>query len=263
MTGDQAPSFPTVDVRGLAITACRLDDVRAIIQAAIDGRTPAQALATVNLDFLRLADGSPDFRAALQGCGHRFADGWPVLELARLAGTTLPERVTGSDLTPRICAWAGAAGWRLAFVGADATVRDRLAELVPRTFGATVVGHWTPMYSPTATRDAALAAEIRARGADVVLVALSAPKGEFWMRDNLADCGAKAAIGIGASLDFLAGRVARAPRLVQRLRGEFLWRLLREPRRLGSRYWNDYWFWRRARREAVAAGAAGEGCAHG
>ena len=105
-------SFPQVDVRGLPITVCKTVEVRGIITTAIEARQLCR-VATVNLDFLRLADERPEVQQALLDCEHRFADGWPILELARLAGTMLPERVTGADLTPRILSWAREAGWKV------------------------------------------------------------------------------------------------------------------------------------------------------
>jgi N-acetylglucosaminyldiphosphoundecaprenol N-acetyl-beta-D-mannosaminyltransferase len=249
----QAGELPRVDICGQRISVCRMADVEGLIDGAVRRGPKPLALATLNLDFLRLADGSPELAATLAAFDHRFADGWPLLELARLAGTVLPERVTGSDLTPMICGWARDRGWKLGFVGGGEATRAALATRMSECFSGVLVGHWTPTYAAGASlRDAPLAREIRASGADVLLVALGCPKQEYWIRENLADSGARAAMGVGASLDFLAGTVRRAPRLWQRLRLEFLYRLIQEPRRLSRRYWLDFWFYRRARRQTVA-----------
>ncbi|HYE06780.1 MAG TPA: WecB/TagA/CpsF family glycosyltransferase [Planctomycetota bacterium] len=244
--------FPRVAVCGHVLTVCRMADVRGMLARAIAGSDAPIALATLNLDFLRLADESPPLHAALAAFTHRFADGWPVVELARRAGTVLPERVTGSDLTPMICGWARESGWKLAFVGGSPACEAALAQRMPRDFPGVLAGHWTPSYRAGADlRDPGLTAAIRASGAQVLLVALGCPKQEFWIRDNLVASGARVAIGVGASLDFLAGTQRRAPRMWQRLRLEFLYRLLREPLRLGGRYWRDFWFYRRAKRQSA------------
>jgi len=79
-------------------------------------------------------------------------------------------------------------------------------------------------------------ASIRAAKADVVVVAMGNPTQEYWLAANLDATGARIGIGVGAFLDFAAGRVARAPGLLRRARLEWLWRLAIEPRRLWRRY---------------------------
>lgn len=242
-----------VDVCGTAITRCRRDDVRHMIaRACAERRGRPVTLATVNLDFLRLADEDAAFADLLDRFTHRVADGWPVLALAARAGRPLPERVTGSDLTPSICGWAREHGWRMALVGAGEEVRRRLR----RPLGDVCVGHWTPRYG-AAVEDPALAAEIRRRRADVLLVALGCPKQERWIAANAAASGVAFAVGVGAGLDFLAGTVPRAPRAMRRLRLEFLHRWLLEPRRLTGRYLRDLLFYARARRMAAVAPSRG------
>lgn len=243
-------SFPKVDVRGLPITVCKTVEVRDIITSAIDARQLCR-IATVNLDFLRLADERREVQQALLDCEHRFADGWPILELARLAGTELPERVTGADLTPRILSWAREAGWKVGLIGGLPETAVALKQ--QGNWSEVVVGHWLPSYQGTAVADPELAKDIRASGADILLVALGCPKQELWIHANLPASGAVVALGIGGSLEFLAGITRRAPRILQALRLEFAFRMLMEPRRLGRRYVQDYLFWRRIIREARQA----------
>jgi N-acetylglucosaminyldiphosphoundecaprenol N-acetyl-beta-D-mannosaminyltransferase len=240
-------SFSQVDVRGLPITVCKTADVRDIIATAIEARESCR-IATVNLDFLRLADERPEVQQALLDCEHRFADGWPVLELARLAGRELPERVTGADLTPRILSWAREMGWKVGLIGGMPETAAALKQ--QGNWADVVVGHWLPTYQGTAVADPELAKDIQASGADILLVALGCPKQELWIHANLPASGAVVALGIGGSLEFLAGITRRAPRIFQALRLEFAFRMLMEPRRLGRRYMQDYWFWRRIIREA-------------
>ena len=244
----EAPVFPQGMVLGHRITACRRDDVRSLMAAAIGGSTHPIAIATLNLQILRLAAESPDLHQALAECDHVFADGWPIIALARRAGTELPERVTGSDLTPRAFQWAAEHGWRVGVIGGDDEQRLRLRECLPPAQVATLVGHWSPRYKVGATQDPELAAQIAAAGVDILLVALGAPKQEDWIRRNFTASGARVAMTVGGSIDMLVGRVRRAPRWVQRLRLEFLFRCLQEPRRLGGRYWQDVWYYRSLRR---------------
>lgn len=243
ITMDKA-DFRRVDVAGIPITDCRLDDLRGLIAGAITTRTQLQ-LATVNLDFLRLSARRPELRAVLQHRSLCVADGWPVLALARRGGLTSRERVTGSDLLPRLCDWAAASGWRLGVVGGGERTVARVADVVTGTHGASLAGHWLPNYRTSDAkllRDPHLTDRIRSTKTDILLVALGCPKQELWLAENLSASGAVVGIGIGASLDFLVGAVARAPGWIQTIRLEFLFRALLEPRRLLSRYSNDFWF---------------------
>ncbi len=233
-------------MRGLPIAVCRQDDLRPVIAAAIAGSTPPLSIATINLNFLRQADSDPAVRATLAACSLRVADGWPVMTLARLAGTPLPERVTGASLVPAVLTWARQAGWRVALVGGLPETRDALA--LAGTWNDVLCGHWLPTYRTRAiVDDPDLCGELRAAGADLILVALGCPKQERWLLANLASSGARAGIGVGGSLEFLAGVRSRAPVWVQRLRLEFAYRFLQEPRRLGSRYLGDAIYWLRLR----------------
>lgn len=252
MVTSQTDHLSTVNIRGLPITSCRSDDVRHFIADAITGATGICRIATINLNFLRLADEQPRVRTAILACERSVADGWPVLELARIAGHPLPERVTGASLVPAILGWAKKEGWRVALVGGLPETYTALQ--AHPTWRNAICGHWLPQY-PNADQvhDPALCEALREARADIVLVALGCPKQELWLHANLQESGARAGIGIGGSLEFLAGVRHRAPQWIQALRLEFAFRCLQEPRRLGSRYLRDLFYWRRIRREAYAA----------
>jgi exopolysaccharide biosynthesis WecB/TagA/CpsF family protein len=103
------------------------------------------------------------------------------------------------------------------------------------------VGHWTPERDDVSDslRSRALASEIRASGADILLVCLGKPRQERWINEYGLLTGAGALLAFGAAVDFLAGTVSRAPVWVSQSGGEWAWRLMREPRRLARRYLVD------------------------
>jgi exopolysaccharide biosynthesis WecB/TagA/CpsF family protein len=225
-----------IEIDGLPITACTVGDVELILDEAVSGATGPLRLATVNLDFLRLASRDPGLHEILRRSHHNFADGWPLLQMAALQRRPLPERVTGADLTPRICEWASRRGWRLALVGGSERTRDVLAGLIPARYGGVLAGHWVPDYRDRELLDPELSREIAASGAQILLVALGCPRQERWIWHNLDSTGARAAMGVGGSLDFMAGVQRRAPRAVRAVGLEWLHRALSQPRRLGPRY---------------------------
>ena len=233
----------TVAVDGLEITECQPWHLEDILDAALRDQGPAWQLATVNLDYLRCAHGDETLRQVLLACRHRFADGWPVLRLAQLRGYRYNRRVTGADLTRQIWHWAKARGWRIGLVGGSERTAG-LDEVLRRVWGPEVVaGMWQPWYRSSRRedlRDPELCDRIRASRADILLVGLGSPKQDLWLAENLGPSGARAGIGVGGSLSFLSGSVARAPTWMQALQLEFLHRMLSEPRRLSGRYFRDF-----------------------
>ncbi|MGO9839021.1 MAG: WecB/TagA/CpsF family glycosyltransferase [Polyangiaceae bacterium] len=194
---------------------------------------------TPNVDHVVLADQDARLRGAYSRVSLSLADGMPMLWASRLLGNPLPEKVSGSDFVPLLLERAAARGWRVYFLGGApgvaALARDKLRERLPRL---EVVGVDAPRIDPAdpaEVRDR-LVERVRATAPDLVLVALGAPKQEVWI-DGARDALRPAVLlGVGASLDFVAGTVARAPRWMSNAGLEWLYRLSREPRRLWKRY---------------------------
>ena len=243
----QPHRFRSVDVRGLAIAECTLDDIERVIVDAVLLKQRCR-IATINLDFLRLAAEDAELQNILDRFEYRVADGWPIIELAKIKGHHLPERVTGADLVPRIMNWAHQRNWRIGMVGGSEATRSAIQSNA--AWSSVIKGYWTPYYGNGTLADPELAADIRSRNIDVLLVALGCPKQERWIDYNLAGTGAPVAMGIGAALDFLAQTKSRAPKLIQNMKLEFAYRMLCEPRRLCMRYVRDFLFYRQALMEA-------------
>ncbi|QDT17753.1 WecB/TagA/CpsF family glycosyltransferase [Alienimonas californiensis] len=205
----------------------------------------AKVVVTPNVDHLvklhRTAD--PATTAAYRAADLTLADGTPVVAASRWFGRPVPERVPGSDLVPSLLASAATERPLTVFLlGAGPGVADVAAANVARdTPHARVVGtHCPPLgfeHDPAAN-DRILAL-LDAAQPDVLVVGLGFPKQEKWVhahRDRLC-CGT--ALCVGATIDFLAGNVRRAPRWLGRVGLEWVFRLGLEPRRLAGRYAND------------------------
>jgi N-acetylglucosaminyldiphosphoundecaprenol N-acetyl-beta-D-mannosaminyltransferase len=197
-------------------------------------------VATVNLDFVTRASRSPELLHLLQGFDLLLADGMPLVWASRLQGRPAPERVTGADLVGPLAQRIAARGFRLGLLGGDPGVAAAAgAALLARTPGLDVRVWECPWIDDVESMDRGLLDDVAAARPDVLLVALGHPKQEWWSARWAGEVGAGVTIGVGATLDFLAGRRRRAPRWMQCLGLEWLHRVAQEPRRLGPRYAAD------------------------
>jgi N-acetylglucosaminyldiphosphoundecaprenol N-acetyl-beta-D-mannosaminyltransferase len=196
-------------------------------------------IATANVDYLVNAIKDPDYRHTLCMCDLVVADGMPIVWASRLLGSPLRERVTGADLVPNLARLSGIRNFGIFLLGASPEVSkvaaSRLEEL-----GGQIVGRLAPPVLPLEEFDnEAILAEIENADPDILLVAFGSPKQEKWIHQNASRLQVPVCIGIGGSLDFVAGAVSRAPRWMQRASLEWIYRMGAEPRRLARRYFKD------------------------
>ena len=224
-------------VLGVAIDRVTRAEALAQLDRFVRAGLPRQ-IATVNLDFLRLAQRDAAFHAALSGADLVVADGMPVVWLSRLSGAALPERVTGIDLLDDCAALAAERGFGVFLLGAAAGVADEAAaELRRRYHRLRIAGTLTPPAWPFSVEtDAELVRAVRAARPDLLFVALGAPRQDLWIAAHLHELGVPVCVGVGGSFDLIAGRLRRAPGWMQRSGLEWLFRLGQEPGRLWRRY---------------------------
>jgi N-acetylglucosaminyldiphosphoundecaprenol N-acetyl-beta-D-mannosaminyltransferase len=238
MPADRRPEeAPPVWVWGLPLAPLTFAETLDRVEGMIRRGEPGY-FTTVNLHTAMLAETDPALREAVRGAAFSLADGMPLVWASRLQGQPLPERVAGSDLLPALCELAARKGYRVFLLGGAPGVGEAAAENLCRRFpGLQVVGVEAPPFRPlTAEEEQALVARVRAARPDLLFVAYGQPRGEVWLRENYRALGVPACVQIGATLDFMAGRVRRAPRWLQRTGLEWAYRLAQEPGRLLSRY---------------------------
>ncbi len=208
-----------------------LDAIEALVRSRSGGM-----VFTPNVDHVVLAEKDARFRAAYQSVNLSLVDGTLLLWASRLLGWSLPEKVSGSDLLQPLMQRAAQCGFSVYFLGGDPGVaeaaRDRLQEQFPEL---RVVGCDGSRVDVDAV-DEAIVERIARAAPELVLVALGAPKQEVFIFEQRARLGGAVCVGVGASLDFVAGTRRRAPRWISRIGLEWLYRLLQEPRRLARRY---------------------------
>ena len=202
-------------------------------------------VATVNVDFLVQARRDPEVLRILSRTDLSVPDGMPVVWGSRLLGTPLRQRTSGADLVPALAARAAIDDLRLCFFGASGGVAQRAADvLVARYPDMTLSAVDAPTVAVDGTMDPAVADAVIERIAqhapDILCVALGNPKQELWIDRYQARLGVPVCIGIGGTLDFLAGVTRRAPPWMRRLGLEWLHRAAHDPRRLALRYLTDF-----------------------
>jgi N-acetylglucosaminyldiphosphoundecaprenol N-acetyl-beta-D-mannosaminyltransferase len=190
----------------------------------------AHQISTVNTEFLMAAQHDAEFAAVLRQTALNVPDSAGVLWAARWLRMPLRERVTGSDGIYRVAELCARRGLRVYLLGAAPGIAERAAGVLRGRYpGLVICGAESGSYAPEHER--AIAARVRAARADVLLTAYPSVPQEKWIARNLAHTGAAVGMGVGAAFDFVAGVQRRAPLWMQRLGLEWLYRLLREPRR--------------------------------
>jgi N-acetylglucosaminyldiphosphoundecaprenol N-acetyl-beta-D-mannosaminyltransferase len=211
-----------------------LDVIEGLVEAGQGGY-----VVTPNVDQVVLAEQHEGLVAAYAGASLSLLDGKPLLWMSRALAQPVPEKVSGSDLTRPLIARAAAKGWRVYFLGAAPGVGLRARDLlVAELPGLQVVGVDAPplgFEKDPRILDGVLA-RVREARPHLVFMALGCPKQELLMHACRERLTPAVTLGIGATLDFIAGTVRRAPRWMSRAGLEWLYRLGQDPKRMAMRY---------------------------
>ena len=211
------------------------------VDAMVRAGGPFQVL-TPNVDHVMRALHDPVFAGIYKEGDLVVADGAPLVWASRFLGDPLPERVAGSDMTPRLCGLAADRGYSVFLMGGlPGSAEAAAGVLQDRNPGLKVAG-WDPApvgFDKDPKLSLALEEKIRGAAPDLLFVALGSPKQDVWIHRNKEKLGVPVSMGIGATLDFVSGKVKRAPRFFQKTGLEWFWRLLCEPKRLWKRYLLD------------------------
>jgi len=211
-----------------------LADAQAALAAAEHAVAASEPLLVVaiNPEKVMRARRDPELREFILSAGLRIADGVGLLLASRLRGGRLRARVTGIDLMLTLAGAAAQHGWRVYLLGARPDVVEAAALALRERFPNIALCGFHDGYFPK-EEAAERAAEIRRQGADVLFVALGSPAQERFLRGFGEATGAKLLMGVGGSFDVLAGKVPRAPGAMRAVGLEWLYRLWREPSRIG------------------------------
>lgn len=180
---------------------------------------------------------SAEFRSILNDADFVNTDGMPLVWVLRLLGFREAKRVTAPDLTLMLCEAAANEDMPIGFYGGSQECLDRLTANLKQKYPKLKIAYaYSPPFRPLTTdEDAEITRKIAESGARLLFMGLGCPKQERWMKDHRGRVPA-IMLGVGATFDFHAGTVKRAPNWMQNLGLEWFYRILAEPRRLWKRY---------------------------
>jgi N-acetylglucosaminyldiphosphoundecaprenol N-acetyl-beta-D-mannosaminyltransferase len=219
----------TAEILGIEIHDITMEEMPAIIKEMIGTGRPHHIM-TVNPEFMMIAKHDIEFRRVLQEADLKLADGIGIVLAAKILGFSLRERVTGIDLVWKLARVAGNNGYRIFFLGAADGVAERAAMILRNENpGLLVAGTYSG--TPNPEDEDAICAVIKDAAPDILLVAYGPPKQDLWIARTKERLQVPLSIGVGGTFDFIAGILPRAPFWVRKLGLEWLFRLLRQPKR--------------------------------
>jgi N-acetylglucosaminyldiphosphoundecaprenol N-acetyl-beta-D-mannosaminyltransferase len=232
MTPAAAPD--RAHVLGCDVDRLRMPEAVEHCESLVRNGAGAQYMA-INAAKVVMMRRDRELRRIARNCELVTADGQAVVWASRLLGDPLPERIAGIDLMRELLALAERRGYRVYLLGARPDVLEkavaRLGELHPRL---ALAGRRDGYFA--AREEPSVVADIRAAQTDLLFVGIPSPQKERFLARWGSELEVPFAMGVGGSIDVLAGVTRRAPRIWQRLGLEWAYRLLQEPRRLLGRY---------------------------
>lgn len=227
----QRRKLKTITILRVPVHNLSYSEAMAQIEAMVEAERCHQVV-TVNPEFLVIARSNPEFQQVLCSADLALADGVGLQFAAALQGRHFVSRVPGSELIYRLAPLAAARGWRLFFLGAGPGIAARAADVLRASYPGLQIE--VNGADPTPEGSAEALAHIGVARPHILLVAYGAPTQDLWIARHKAAAGVPVMIGVGGTLDFVAGIVTRPPRIFRRLGLEWLYRL-----------WQQPWRWRR------------------
>ncbi len=208
------------------------------IEELIVARKPSYVVP-VNVDVVVKIEQDATLREIVNAADLVLTDGKPLIWISRLNRNPICEKVSGSDLIPRLCKYAEIKGYSVFLLGGEAYVAKTAGEHLLQQFPSLQVkGVYSPPlgFEEDCAELSNIDRMISIARPDILVVCLGCPKQEKWVAAHYLTCGATVSICAGATVDFLAGNVKRAPIWMSDHGLEWFYRFLQEPKRLFKRY---------------------------
>lgn len=215
-----------------------MEEALAEIEKRIEERDNAY-IVTPNVDHIVQLERDKELQKVYANASLILTDGKPLLWIAKYYGTPIKEKISGSDLFPLLCQLAAKKQYTMFFLGAAEGVAAKAAKNLTRKYkGLNVVGTYSPPYGFEKSEKELSKIEnmIKSKKPDILIVGLGCPKQEKYMYYNYRRLQVPVSLGLGASFDFEAGNIKRAPKWMSQHGLEWLFRITQDPKRMIKRY---------------------------
>jgi len=199
-------------------------------------------VVTPNVDHIVKLEKDEEFREVYKNADLILTDGMPLIWISKMKSTPIKEKVSGSDLFPKVCELAAKKGYKVFLLGAAEGIAAKAAENLKKKYtGLNIVGTYSPSYGFEKNEEEIkkIIEMLRKVKPDILAVGLGAPKQEKFIYKFRDELNVSISLAIGASIDFEAGNISRAPVFMQKCGLEWLYRLCKEPKRMFKRYLVD------------------------
>lgn len=219
---------------GSYIDPLTMDETLERIEEILETRIPTQHVV-INVAKLVLMQKDEELRRIVNSCGLINADGKGIVWGAKMLGKNIPERVAGIDLFQKIVELASQKDYRLYFFGAKDEILNKVIQIFKGKYPDLQIAGFRNGYFKVEEEENVVKG-IRDSKADILFVAISSPKKEFFLNKYVTFMGVPFVMGVGGSFDVIAGYTKRAPIWMQKAGLEWFFRLMCEPKRMWKRY---------------------------
>lgn len=228
--------FMNTDIDNLTM-AETLNEIDKLIQKKI-----CSYVVTPNVDHIVRLEKDEELQKVYKNASLILTDGKPLIWISKWYKTPIKEKISGSDLFPRVCQLAANKNYTMYLLGAAEGVADTAARNLMKKYpGLNIVGTYSPPFGFEKNKQEMnkIKTQIQDVHPDILIVGLGCPKQEKFMYYHCKELGVPISFGLGASIDFEAGNIKRAPKWMSNHGLEWLYRFSKEPKRLFKRYFVD------------------------
>ena len=228
--------FMNTDIDNLTM-AETLNEIDKLIQ-----KKNCSYVVTPNVDHIVRLEEDEELQKVYKNASLILTDGKPLIWISKWYKTPIKEKISGSDLFPKVCELAANKNYTMYLLGAAEGVADTAAKnLMQKYKGLNIVGTYSPPFGFEKDKKELdkIKEQIQKVHPDILIVGLGCPKQEKFMYHHCKELGVPISFGLGASIDFEAGNIKRAPKWMSNHGLEWLYRFSKEPKRLFKRYFVD------------------------
>ncbi len=224
-----------VNIIGCPFDAVSLDDTVSCIKEAVINQSTLR-ISVGNIDMVMKARKNPKFADVFSSADLIIADGVPILWAARLIGDPLHGRVAGTEIVWKCGKVSAETGCKVGLIGGSYETALRAAENIRERYSDANLHVFSTPFPLTPENNKKLVKEVKKERIGIILVALGAPKQEYWIKEHVMEIGANVGIGIGSAFDIISGEKPWAPLWMRENGLEWLHRMKLEPKRFAKRY---------------------------